>query len=198
MKSTIATALWTLIAALSCLLLWAGHGWRNTHARLARLREHDMQAAKVVQEVRHLRTLPVIVAEEPTRQEGVFGMVSDTLIHAGLNPASRKDVSSDAVAGTVRGYRRQKIRIQLDSVSVPDVGRFLASWRKHHPTWIATALHLAPMQRSDSKYDQPAWSVAIEVTSTFLDRTAERPAPDLSASQPMTTPSNPIPARPAR
>lgn len=193
MRSTLSTALWALTAVVSCLFVWAGHGWWNAHTRLAQLREHDRATADLVQEVRHLRTLPVIVADEPTRQESVFGMVSDTLVHAGINPSSLKDVGSDAVGGTAQNYRRQKIRIQLDSVSVPDVGRFLASWRKHHPTWIATAFNLAPMQRADSTLDQPAWSVSIEVTSTFLDR-----APDAAANRPAPHPSNLMPARPAR
>lgn len=180
MKSLPDVAITIAACAAAAALAWSASRWWAASSDLVAAQTADREAGAIISEVRHLRTLPIIVEDGQTREDRLLGMVSDTLVQAGMNPSVIKDVSSDSVSAGAGVYRRQTIRAQLESISIPDLGRFLASWKKQHPTWIATTLNVAPMKRagSDAKSETSvAWSVSIFFTSSFLGSAALPPSP---------------------
>lgn len=181
MKSLAGAAITIAACAAAAALAWSATRWWAASSNLNAAQSIDLQAAAIISEVRHLRALPVIVEEVATQEDRLLGMVSDTLVQAGVNPSVIKDVSSDSVAAGAGVYRRQAIRVQLESITIPDLGRFLASWKKQHPAWIATTLNVAPMKRSapDGKSAETSvvWSVSIFFTSSFLGSSAQPPLP---------------------
>lgn len=181
MKSIADAAALIAAFAAAAALAWSASRWWNAGSDLNAAQRTDLHAAAIISEVRHLRTLPVIVEENPTREDRLLGMVSDTLVQAGVNPSVIKDVSSDSVSAGAGVYRRQAIRVQLESISVLDLGRFLAGWKKQHPTWIATTLNVAPMKRAASEGKSVetavAWSVSIFFTSSFLGSSTQPISP---------------------
>ncbi|MBL8885186.1 MAG: hypothetical protein JNK16_00885 [Phycisphaerales bacterium] len=176
MKSLPDFAITIAACAAAGALVWSTSRWWAASRDVETARTADLQAAAIISEVRHLRTLPIIVEDGQTREDRLLGMVSDSLVQAGINPSVIKDVSSESVSAGAGVYHRQTIRVQFESISIPDLGRFLASWKKQHPTWIATTLNVAPMKRAvsggKSSETSVAWSVSIFFTSSFLGSSA--------------------------
>jgi len=193
------------VAFAAVAFTWSTLQWWTASNQLAAARAADLQSAALISEVRHLRTLPIIVEDSAVREDRLLGMVSDCLVQAGVNPSAIRDVSSESSSAGSGPYRRQSIRVQLDSISVPDFGRFLANWKSQHPTWIPTTLNLAPMQRANGAKRIEAsvlWSVSIFFTSSFLGSSspplapAETPVPINQPPRP--TRSNPAPEKPTK
>jgi len=172
MKSKLDFALGLLVTATAVAFVWSAQRLWTTRTQLEIVRQQDAQSAKLISEVRHLRTLPAIIEESPMKEDRILGLVSDCLSQSGINPSSIRDVSPDSQAGGTASYRRQNIRVQLDSLSVPDVGRFLATWNKLHPTWTPTTINLSPAAKNDvaGKPGEPtlSWSATVVFTSTYL------------------------------
>lgn len=163
---------------------WSGQRWWSATGNLAVAQAQDARAAGLVSEVKHLRTLKPIVNELPTSSELILGMVADSLAQAGINHSASKDVSAEqdsgplpggnmgGTSGSIESYRKQSIRVQLEGVSVPDIGRLLAAWSKAHPTWVATTVNLSPQPKNESSGKgldpNPAWSATLVFTSVYL------------------------------
>jgi len=193
------------VALATAAFTWSTFQWWTARNQLAAARAGDLQAAALISEVRQLRALPIIVEDSAVREDRLLGMVSDSLVQAGVNPSAIRGVSSESNSAGSGPYRRQSIRVQLDPISVPDVGRFLSNWKSRHPTWIPTSLNLAPMQRSGGgkRTETPVlWSVSIFFTSSFLGSStptlapAEPPVPINQSPRP--TRSNPAPEKPTK
>lgn len=201
-RSTLDVALGVAVALSVVALIWSTFQlWSNKKA-LEQARYQDRQAANLIAEVRHLRSLPAIVEEQAIREDHVLGLVSDCLSQSGINPSAIRDVSSESqpggeVAGANPGagganYRRQNIRAQLDSLGVPEIGRFLATWSKLHPNWIPTTVNLSPTSKNaGSKSDVSAvlWTATIVFTSTYFNaQPGIAPAPEVIAQPPSPGP----------
>jgi len=188
MKLNLEFALGLLVAATALAFAWSAQRLWATRSDLEVARQKDVQSAKVIAEVRHLLTLPAIIEEAPIREDRILGLVSDCLSQSGINPSAIRDVSSESQAGGTTTYRRQNIRVQLDSLSVPDVGRFLATWNRLHPTWTPTNINLSPAQRNEGGKPNTTsitWAATVVFTSTYLavvptSRLATEPLPSLA------------------
>ncbi len=178
MKSRLDLFLGLTVAAVGIGFAWSAQRLWVVRTELATVRSQDEQAAKLISEVRHLRLLPAIIEESPIKEDRVLGLVSDCLSQSGINPAAIKDVSAESQAGGTANYRRQNIRVQLDSLGVPDIGRFLATWNKLHPTWTPNTVNLSPAARTEAGKageSPPAWSVTVVFTSTYLAARSTNP-----------------------
>jgi hypothetical protein len=171
MKLNLEFSLGLLVAVTALAFVWSAQRLWSTRSDLEVARQQDVQSAKLIAEVRHLRSLPAIIEEAPIREDRILGLVSDCLSQSGVNPAAIRDVSSESQAGGTTTYRRQNIRVQLDSLSVPDVGRFLSTWNKLHPTWTPTTINLSPAQKNEggkAGTTSVAWAATVVFTSTYL------------------------------
>ncbi|MBX3381248.1 MAG: hypothetical protein KF805_14225 [Phycisphaeraceae bacterium] len=195
MKSALDTALIAAVAASAAAFVWSGQRLWLARSNLDAARQQDAASARLIAEVRHLRMLPAIIEETPIKEDRILGLVSDCLSQSGINPSVIRDVSSESQAGGTSNYRRQNIRVQLDSIAVPDVGRFLATWNSLHPNWIPTTVNLSPATRIDAgsrSSDSPiAWTATVVFTSTYLSSQAgAAPTPE-----PLSQPTQPSPRR---
>ncbi|MBX3388493.1 MAG: hypothetical protein KF691_03445 [Phycisphaeraceae bacterium] len=196
-RSNLDVALGAVVALSAAALIWSTFQlWSNKKA-LEQARYQDLQAANLIAEVRHLRSLPAIVEEQAIREDRVLGLVSDCLSQSGINPSVIRDVSSESLpgggfAGANPGggganYCRQNIRAQLDSLGVPEIGRFLATWSKLHPNWIPTTVNLSPTSKNaGSKSDDGSvlWTATIVLTSTYLSTPSGIPPTSEVLAQP--------------
>lgn len=56
--------------------------------------------------------------------------------------------------GASARYARQSARFILEPISVPDLGRFLATWLQHRPQWTITSISITPApERGATKND---------------------------------------------
>lgn len=193
MKANADFALGVVVAATGIAFLWAAQRLWTARSELDLVREQDVRSAKLIAEVRHLRALPTIIEDSPIKEDRILGLVSDCLSQSGINPSAIRDVSSESQAGGTANYRRQNIRVQLDSLGVPEMGRFLVTWNKLHPTWTPTTINLSPNSKADSaskSNDSVSWSATVVFTSTYL----ANQSPNLAGEEIAPAPK-PVPAR---
>jgi hypothetical protein len=147
--------LWCLLAALVTLASLPVALRASDSARLAR--RERARALAVVADVERLQALRASLAAEGA--EGAHGTddeqagsltlaarVSAVLAAAGLGQSSLAGLSPQSVvqrsdAGTAL---RVRATLTLQSVTLPEVGRFIAEWRSRHPAWTLTSIDLAP------------------------------------------------------
>ncbi len=144
--------LWCLLAALVTLAALPVALRASDAARLAR--RERARALAVVADVERLHALRASLAAEGAH--GTDGEQSDSLTlaarvsavlaAAGLGQSSLAGLSPESVvqrsdAGTAL---RVRATLTLQSVTLPEVGRFIAEWRSRHPAWTLTSIDLAP------------------------------------------------------
>ena len=188
MKSWVDRALAILFSGFACPFVSLFFQWRADAGRLSDTQDRDAQVAALLKEVYTLRAMPAVVEDGPVREERILGMVSDALSQAGVNPSAMRDVGVEGQSGAGPGYRRQGIRVQLDPLILPDLGRFLSTWRQLHPSWIPAAVNLSSLQRGDlngrENEELPNWSVAVVFACTYLENGGARAAAPARAMPP--------------
>ncbi len=128
-------------------------------------------------EVRRLRTTRPAISAGKRPQPNVYAHLTDALVEAGLPAHVLKDVtpgedSSIRIDGAPGNYRRQSMRVTLESLTLPQTGRFLDAWRVGQPEWTIASMQLTPMpgKGRDKAGDTPrALRISIVMEATYLD-----------------------------
>jgi hypothetical protein len=183
---------WLLLAALIVSSVGAIAGasaWWAARDEGRDAHQEYVTSATLVGEVKRLRTLPRVVGEGPP-PGGHLGMLTDALGDAGLGNSVLQRVSPESESSWARPedsaapgrlqLRRAGARVELEGVSISQLGRFLASWRRLHPQWTPTTITLSPRLSGsrggmEGGYQPPTWSVSLVLTCVYL-------APDSAAS----------------
>lgn len=147
--------LWCTLAALVTLAALPVALRASDAARLVR-REHT-RALAVVADVERLNSLRASLASEGVGDDSdgsdlraspptLAARVSGVLAASGLPQSSLAGLSPESVvqrsdAGTAL---RVRATLTLQSITLPEVGRFIAEWRARHPAWALTSIDLAP------------------------------------------------------
>ncbi|MCC6660717.1 MAG: hypothetical protein IT437_07500 [Phycisphaerales bacterium] len=124
-------------------LLWSGRSaaaarWRidQGRTRLASIREQSAEVAR-------LRASAPRDQDRPAAPENLPHTVSSVLRACGL-PAS--SLASFGTSGESRDMdiATRRASLVLQRVALPQVGRFLAEWRRAEPRWTVTGIDIAP------------------------------------------------------
>lgn len=155
--------LWCLLAALVTLAALPVALRASDSARLAR--RERARALTVVADVERLHTLRASLAADGA--EGGAGAtsgdalgsddggsnsltlaarVSGVLAASGLGQSCLAGLSPESVVQRSEAGTALRVRatLTLQSVTLPQVGRFIAEWRSRHPAWTLTSIDLAP------------------------------------------------------
>lgn len=80
---------------------------------------------------------------------GLTGQVSDALAQAGVPVTAMTSLAPEAETEVSRtgdvARVRHGARLGLEPVTLPQVGRFLQSWRSAHPEWTIISMQLTPL-----------------------------------------------------
>lgn len=145
-----------LLLASVVLLAWSARAAILARSRLDATHAHLAAIEGKAAEVTRLRSLPVAAALEKRPEPGIVGHLTTSLAVAGLpsslmtsfNPGSDapyvmpSDSSSPAAPTGI--YRKQEARLTLEPLTLPELGRFLKSWKELHPEWTCAAIEVTP------------------------------------------------------
>lgn len=185
--------LWCLLAALVTLAALPVALRASDSARLAR--RERARAFAVVEDIERLHALRASLAAEGAHgtdgeQAGSLTLaarVSAVLAASGLGQSSLAGLSPESVVQRSEAGTALRVRatLTLQSVTLPEVGRFIAEWRSRYPAWILTSIDLAPDagDKVTPGSDLPIRAVLV-VESIAFDRHDDSPDGINSDSQP--------------
>ena len=97
---------------------------------------------------------------------------------AGLPPSALQNLTpeTESAHGTT-GLRRQVAKLTLDSLTLPELGRFLQEWRSAEPVWTVSSLDITPAPArkraaAAEPTDRPLRAV-ITIETVFATATTE-------------------------
>ncbi|MEW6741423.1 MAG: hypothetical protein AB1486_01585 [Planctomycetota bacterium] len=118
---------------------------RQLEAAASTLRQTRQQAAEVMS----LRQREERVSLRERPRQDVIALVNEVLAEAGI-PSGRltgiepeSDVALGGSAGGKSPYRQQTLALELERLTLPEVGRFLALLRERQKMWSVTRIELS-------------------------------------------------------
>lgn len=180
---------WLFIAVTAGALaavVWSASRWRVCTTR-AFVADSELASARdLVAAVERARALPPVLAEAAP-SSGQLALVTDTLGRAGVAASVLRTVQPEAdsvverIDGVALPIRRSSMRVELDGVTLPELGRFLATWRSQNPVWTPVLVNLAPrpemvqsgVSASPSQSPQPRWTVSLSMAALYLAATGQ-------------------------
>jgi hypothetical protein len=142
---------WIAVLALSAGAV-ALAGQRAAASRAAAGRE-QAELGRVAAQARELRSLRAAAAspESAKATSGLASRVGTALSRAGLPASCLSSLSPEAqsvqaIDGSRPGVRRQRATLVLTSLTLPQLGSFLQTWRADEPAWTITGVEVAAAQ----------------------------------------------------
>lgn len=180
---------WLLIASIAGALAaaaWNASRWWVARTRATAAHGEVATARDLVAAVERARALPPLLAESaPPRDQ--LALVTDTLGRAGVAASVLRRVQPEAegaierIEGVTLPVRRSSMRVELDGLTLPELGRFLATWRTQNPEWTPVLVTLSP--RAETARDAPLspqgvsqtavqtaprWTVSLSLATLYL------------------------------
>lgn len=197
---------WLFIAVASVAMAaaaWAGMRWWASSDRASQVDAEVANAMDLVAAVERARALPPALSEAPPAGEQL-SVVRDTLGRAGLPESVLRRVQAEAdgaierIEGVTLPIRRSAMRVELDGLTLPELGRFLATWRVQNPGWTPVLVNLSPRpetvrdgleapqgaSRVSAAAALPRWTVSLSMAALYLasDGQDRRASTDAGAS----------------
>lgn len=170
-------------------------GWRWSMAwtQVSRSNAALAEARALVADLEQARERPAILAESPPSSDPLT-MVKDTLGQAGIAESVLRRVLPEAdgvierIEGVTLPIRRSAVRVELDGVTLAELGRFLAAWRSRNPAWTPVLLNLSPQAQSlrdaagpTFATGEPRWTVNMSAASLYVSLEEPKEPPAASA-----------------
>lgn len=156
---------------------------RASGARASVQREH-VRAEAILADVGRLEQLRAKLAASPDASADSDGApaaslatrVSVVLSAAGLNQSNLAGLSPESAAqrsdaGTAL---RRRATLTLQSLTLRELGRFIAEWRAREPAWAVTSIDLAPVTNGEP---EPGADLPIRVVLVVEALTFENQSP---------------------
>lgn len=164
MKPLIKFSLW--LGLLSSFAAVSGN-------RLANARDQQISAQitlanhiKDAKSINDLRSKQQVVSERKRPEQDVIAKVNATLADVGI-PSVHFDSlrpESDGVLPDSK-YRRQSVRINLNELTVAELGAFLNQWSITQKLWTPARIELL---HSRNKSNADRYNITILITATYL------------------------------
>lgn len=179
-----------IIAASLVAVVWSGLRVRHAHSAAS---ESQARYERLCGDAPQLDRLRLAVASHPTslvEQINLVGDINSVLVDAGIPVSALVNLTPDAQVPAVgnpnqRGatYRRQIARLTFEQVTLPQVGKFLSSWRLTHPRWTVSSIQVQPMPLSPEGAKKQNGAVDLQqplrlylvIESTYLEKPPESP-----------------------
>jgi len=111
------------------------------------------QTRRTAAEVIALRNTRPTVAVGKRPEPGIYGQFTDALVDAGEPTSVLTNLSPDADSSVTIGgsaaRKRQCVRVTLEGVTLPGLGRVMNAWRSAQPEWTVTQVQLTPTSQSE-------------------------------------------------
>ncbi len=181
---------WSLIAMVAvavAAVAWTGGRWWASSVRAAKADVELASALELVAAVERARALPSVLAEASPGGDQL-SVVRDTLGRAGLPESMLRRVQAEAegaserIEGVTLPIRRSAMRVELDGLTLPELGRFLGTWRTLNPGWTPVLVNLSPrpetvrdglgspqgLSRTSAEAAPPRWTVSLSMAALYL------------------------------
>lgn len=160
---------------------WSSWNWHRARGVTITRAERFAEIRALVGALEEARGRPPILADAPPATDQLT-LVKDTLGEAGVSESvlrrvfSEVDGVSERIEGVALPIRRSGLRLELDGVTLTELGRFLAAWRTRQARWTPVLLNLSP--RAEPPGDaaagvgtgEPRWTVSMSAASLYLAR----------------------------
>jgi hypothetical protein len=181
---------WMLISVATgavAAVAWAGMRWWTSSVRASKADAELAIALELVDAVERARALPAVLAEASPAGDQL-SVVRDTLGRAGLPESllrrvqAEADGASERIEGVTLPIRRSAMRVELDGLTLPELGRFLGTWRTQNTGWTPVLMNLSPRpetvrdglgapqatSRSSAEAAPPRWTVSLSMAAMYL------------------------------
>lgn len=182
---------WMLIAVATvavAAVASTGMRWWTSSVRASKADAERAIAMELVDAVERARALPAVLAEASPAGDQL-SVVRDTLGRAGLPESllrrvqAEADGASERIEGVTLPIRRSAMRVELDGLTLPELGRFLGTWRTQNPGWTPVLVNLSPRpetvregsgspqvtSRSSAEAAPPRWTVSLSIAALYLE-----------------------------
>jgi hypothetical protein len=172
-RLALALAIFATIALVPLVVRASGAG--------ASLKRERVRAEAIVADVGHLEQLRAKLAASPNSSTDVQDVpaaslatrVSGVLSAAGLSQSNLAGLSPESAAqrsdaGTAL---RRRATLTLQSLTLRDLGRFIAEWRAREPAWVVTSIDLAPVTNANPPHDKPAPGADLHIRVVLVVET---------------------------
>lgn len=159
---------------------WCGWDWVRTSSVAAMRAASLAEARALVAEVEHARKRPSILADAPPSADPLT-LVKDTLGQAGVAESVLRrvvpeaDAPSERIEGVTLPIRKSGLRVELDGMTLPEIGRFLTAWRARNRAWTPVLLSLSPRldpgrdaASTASSASEARWTVNMSAAALYL------------------------------
>ncbi len=138
-------------------------GWDALSVRRdARAAEMEHERARFqAAELRELIAATPAAHADVTAASELPQRVTQALASCGLSPAVLGSFSGDAASHPSDSLVRRRATMTLGPVTLPQVGKFLESWRILEPAWIVESIELAPAGDAPGGGDLPLRAVIM-------------------------------------
>ncbi|HEX8876101.1 MAG TPA: hypothetical protein VF777_05085 [Phycisphaerales bacterium] len=165
------------LGVVACV--WSSWNWHRARGVAITCAERLAEMQALVAALEQARDRPQILADAPPATDQLT-LVKDTLGEAGVPESvlrrvfSEADGVSERIEGVTLPIRRSGLRVELDGVTLPEFGRFLAAWRTRQARWTPVLLNLSPRMEPPGDAaasvgtGEPRWTVSMSAASLYL------------------------------
>lgn len=172
------TRVFVLLSLIAgCLMLvWSGKRYLGARAEAVTAGARLELVADQTRELSQLRAQapPELLRERPA--PGLTARIAGVVAVAGLPQSALQNVTPEleTLVTTVRGgkYRRMTVRMTLEPVTLPELGRVLSEWRSAEPLWTVSSIDLSPGSGAASG-SQKRLRAALVIETIFGDDVKE-------------------------
>lgn len=163
-KPLIILSFW--LGLLSTLTVVSGKRLANASYQQISAQTTLVKLTKDAQSIIDLRSKQQVVAERKRPEQDVIAKVNAALADVGI-PYKHFDSLRPESDGALPDskYRRQSIRINLNELTVAELGAFLKQWNQAQKLWTPTRIELL---HSRNKANTDRYNITILITATYL------------------------------
>ncbi len=133
------------------------------------------------EELGRLRVAASVLAVPSRSDGGLPGRINQSLTQSGLTASALQSLSPETQSSD-KGLVRQHAVLTLSGITLPQVGKFLNTWRTREPAWVISGLDLSPSGTGTPGADLPLRAV-ITLDAIFKEQPHLTSAPGTGATR---------------
>lgn len=168
------------LAVLALLCVVATNRLRGASERAAAA-EHELQrVADDARDILRLRNANETASLGAPPQDDLIARLNTALSEAGLPGSALRDIErvADRALGdgatAKSGFKRRDVRVVIDPVDPPGLGRLLDRWQRTEPLWTVTGIDLSA-RRGRIQPGAPRYTVRLQLSAAYAETDLEGP-----------------------